>query len=103
LDDEARLSSPSAPVLNITGKPEKRLSANPALSLLPVGKIFVSGTFQPQIISKISVSNYAVEQKTKGKWNANHVGLAVRDRCLEPTRTPRLRLGISSPQRGLLR
>jgi hypothetical protein len=48
-----------------------------------VDKIFVSGTFQPPIITDINVSNHAVEQTTKGKWNANHAGLAVRDRALE--------------------
>jgi len=48
-----------------------------------VDKIFVSGTFQPQIIANINVINHAVEQTTKGKWNANDAGLAVRDRPLE--------------------
>jgi hypothetical protein len=48
-----------------------------------VDKIFVSRTFQPQIIAKINGSNHAVEQKTKGKWNAKRAGLAVRDRPLE--------------------
>jgi hypothetical protein len=83
MDGGAGLSSPAPPIINVTGKPEQRLSVNPALWSVPVDKIFVSGTFQPQTIPKINGSNHAVEHKTKGKWNANHAGLAVRDRALE--------------------